>query len=110
MAELFWQASRGGHSAQRWESVSPTQGRLLARILKDKGKGAAKREICAAMGERWGLRTEYGQVTMCRLCGEDCVHVQRQGNGKGKQREGGGCQRCDEKVGHVLQGECNETT
>ena len=90
--------------------MGSAQERVVKTVFRDKAQLAAQREIMAAMGERWGLRSEYGVETGCRLCADRCPCRDKRLNGKGKQRVREGCRKCDETCNHVLQGQCNEAT
>ena len=107
ISEQAWEKGRDGGSARRWAQMLPAQDRVVKAIFRDRAQLPAQREIMAAMGERWGLRSEYGDEKGCRLCADRCPCGDRRLNGKGKQREGAGCARCDETYSHLLQGECN---
>ena len=99
-------------SASRITSIKmcPPQEKLLKKVFQDRAQLAAQREIVAAVGERGGLRTEYGQETTCRLCADRCPCRDKRLDGRGKHREKDRCRRCDESCGHVLRAECNEAT
>ena len=86
VSEQAWEQGAGGGSMRRWSQISPSQGKLLKSVFRERAQLAAQREIVAAMGERWGLRSEYGDELACRLCADRCRCKERRLNGKGKHR------------------------